>query len=476
MECFISLPNSTVFDIVVNSKGKGQQCMDTICKHLGIVEQDYFGLQYRSSKGENLWLNLRNKLDRQLLGPAPYRLQFRVKFYIQPHNLQQPGTKQLFYDQVKLDFEHQKLVPESEDQAKQLVALISQADHGMFERRTHQLNMYKCVLGLVARDFDPAHDFIHSILDTHIQLGDLSKESAQYQVLQLAAGLQNYGMEFHESSSDSDVTQVGIGPVGVVLFNSNMDVVERLTYPTIHKAEHNGKVNTLKLLNDNGTSRDLEFRHTSQNTANSMYRCITEMHSFFWCDTVHTEVSTQFCRDLKGTLASIFYEKTKLGLDYVFDIQRTSREALDHTRRALYQASLTQEEQEEAQIEDVDNSDCDIHTPGAEERCHVLEETIVRISETYTCCVCRDNELSAVLVPCGHPTCYDCAKQLTDCPMCRRKIDSVQRLFLPAIQCEGAMCASSVSLKTAKSPLHSHRLCQKRKRDQSVDSTSRPKT
>ena len=82
----------------------------------------------------------------------------------------------------------------------------------------------------------------------------------------------------------------------------------------IHKAEHNGKMTTLKIMNDNGTLRDLDFRHSSQTSANSMYRCITEMHSFFWCDTVHTEVSSQFSRDLKGTLASIFYEKTKLGM------------------------------------------------------------------------------------------------------------------------------------------------------------------
>ena len=66
-------------------------------------------------------------------------------------------------------------------------------------------------------------------------------------------------------------------------------------------------------MNDNGSERDILLRLITQSAANAVYRCITEMHSFFCCDTVHNEVSTQFSRDLKGTLASLFNEKTTLG-------------------------------------------------------------------------------------------------------------------------------------------------------------------
>jgi E3 ubiquitin-protein ligase MYLIP len=82
---------------------------------------------------------------------------------------------------------------------------------------------------------------------------------------------------------------------------------------TITKAEHVGKNCVLKILNDNGSERDIMLRLNTQSAANALYRCITEMHSFFCCDTVHNEVSTQFSRDLKGTLASLFNEKTTLG-------------------------------------------------------------------------------------------------------------------------------------------------------------------
>jgi len=35
-------------------------CVLQVCQQLGIIELDYFGLQYIGEKGEQLWLNLRN--------------------------------------------------------------------------------------------------------------------------------------------------------------------------------------------------------------------------------------------------------------------------------------------------------------------------------------------------------------------------------------------------------------------------------
>lgn len=102
-----------------------------------------------------------------------------------------------------------------------------QADHGRFDRQNHQMNMYKGMLCAISRDLNPTPEFINSIVDCHIDLGDMSKESAVYQVLQIAAGLKNYGVEFHDSLSDSDVTQVGVGPQGVTMYNSSKDIVER---------------------------------------------------------------------------------------------------------------------------------------------------------------------------------------------------------------------------------------------------------
>lgn len=63
---------------------------------LGLVEVDYFGLQYNGAKGESLWLNLRNNIVKQLAGSPPYRLCLKVKFFVQPHHLLQDMTRFCF--------------------------------------------------------------------------------------------------------------------------------------------------------------------------------------------------------------------------------------------------------------------------------------------------------------------------------------------------------------------------------------------
>lgn len=64
-----------------------------VCRRLGIIEVDYFGLQFTGSKGESLWLNLRNRISQQMDGLAPYRLKLRVKFFVEPHLILQEQTR-----------------------------------------------------------------------------------------------------------------------------------------------------------------------------------------------------------------------------------------------------------------------------------------------------------------------------------------------------------------------------------------------
>ncbi|MEQ2165451.1 hypothetical protein GOODEAATRI_016994 [Goodea atripinnis] len=64
-----------------------------VCRKLGIIEVDYFGLQFTGSKGENLWLNLRNRICQQMDNVTPCRLRLRVKFFVEPHLILQEQTR-----------------------------------------------------------------------------------------------------------------------------------------------------------------------------------------------------------------------------------------------------------------------------------------------------------------------------------------------------------------------------------------------
>lgn len=118
----------------------------------------------------------------------------------------------------------------------------------------------------------------------------------------------------------------------------------------------------LKHRNDLGGIECAALKLESYNASIALYRSITEKHAFYSCETVRSAVTSQFVRDLKGTIASFFNENTDLGRfttpimhcrqskfslpwhslltgkKYIFDIQRTCREVYDNARRTLYQS------------------------------------------------------------------------------------------------------------------------------------------
>ena len=64
-----------------------------MCDLMGIVEKDYFGLQYMDRKSScSIWINNRLQVRNQLKTKPPYRLKFSVKYYTDPELLLQPST------------------------------------------------------------------------------------------------------------------------------------------------------------------------------------------------------------------------------------------------------------------------------------------------------------------------------------------------------------------------------------------------
>ncbi|ELU08684.1 hypothetical protein CAPTEDRAFT_125132 [Capitella teleta] len=48
----------------------------------------------------------------------------------------------------------------------------------------------------------------------------------------------------------------------------------------------------------------------------------------------------------------------------------------------------------------------------------------------FTCKVCWNREVNIILVKCGHLLCEDCAPQVEDCPLCKKRIeDRIQVWF-----------------------------------------------
>lgn len=103
----------------------------------------------------------------------------------------------------------------------------------------------------------------------------------------------------------------------------------------------------------------------------------------------------------QGTIASMFNVDTKSGRLYVFDIERTCGEVLDHARRVLHSRGI----QIFAGMPKLgtEKSEIDGKAKDAE-----VSEQFVKV---FTCPICADHAMDSAFVPCGHLSCESCASR-----------------------------------------------------------------
>ncbi|XP_036371469.1 E3 ubiquitin-protein ligase MYLIP-A [Megalops cyprinoides] len=450
MLCHVTRPDSVVMEVEVDAKANGEDCLNKVCRKLGIIEVDYFGLQYSGSKGENLWLNLRNRISQQMDSLTPCRLRLRVKFFVEPHLILQEQTRHLFFMHVKEDLHsgHLHMGPEP---AEQLSALLAQAEFGDYNQNTAKY-WYTELCGTV-----PDTATINSIVSKHKALEGLSQASVEYQALQLVSSLEHYGVEWHWArDAEGQRMAIGVGPEGITICKEDFSLVNRISYPVIQIATQSGKSVYLTVTKDTSDSVVLLFKLISTRAASGLYRAITETHAFYRCDTVTNAVMMQYSRDFKGHLASLFLnENINLGKKYVFDIRRTSKEAYDHARRALYNAGVVdlapragERTPSRSPLRATQGeADC-----GSCAQTRALQERLRKLQEALLCMLCCEEEIDSAFCPCGHMVCCQtCAAQLQSCPVCRSEVEHVQHVYLPT-------CTSLLNLTvTGSAPVPNRR-------------------
>lgn len=448
MWCLVSQPNCVIIEVEVDPKAKGQECLEKVCHCLGIsTESDYFGLKYHGAKGEELWLNLRNPIERQVVGLPPHRFALRVKFWVPPHLLLQDSTRHQFYLHARLDLQEGRLKVNDWSITPKFLALMVQAECGDFDPlaspQLHCKYLEHCSQLCCGEDIKPS-DVLHRVSLEHQELKGMKPSTAEYYLLKEASYLDSFGEElFHSKSSGEGgtCTCLGVGPHGISLYHGE-DLAEKLSIPytAIQTAASQRRLFHLAYADLDGHEASLQIKLESSQAASGVYRAITEKHAFYSCETVRSAVTTQFIRDLKGTIVSIFNEDTSLGKKYVFDIRRTCREVYDTARRALYQnsgnvgrspstsevnsASLTTEGR--SQSENVISSGCVV------EQCKSSQARLARLLEAMSCRICMDRAIDTAFFPCAHVmACSECAARCDRCPLCRAPIQHSQHIFLP---------------------------------------------
>lgn len=317
------------------------------------------------------------------------------------------------------------------------VVILDESNNG----ETKPKNIYQSYIvrpKFEAAEEEPMPDnFLQMIAKEHETLAKvkMSPSSAQYWLLEEISSLNGYGEEVFEGVTIGEPAvrcKIGVSPHGLTI--SKEDEKFNIPFTAVKAAKSIKRSFRLTYMDEEHEETHIELKLPSHRTAASLYRAITEKHVFYSCETVRPVVTTQFIRDLKGTIVSMFNEDTELGKRYVFDIQRTCREVYDNSRRILHargiEISKIQQECPQAQAAKVEQQLAE----QAEESSKLERLVEERIMEAVTCIICADNVMDTMFLPCGHITaCRQCAEQCDRCPLCRANIECVNKAFLPPV-------------------------------------------
>ncbi|VEL32594.1 unnamed protein product [Protopolystoma xenopodis] len=299
---YVTLANSRVFHVEVDQKADGQEVLEKICKLLGIMDEvDYFGLQYFGPKNELLWVNTRNRLSKQIPGGQPYKLYFRVKFYVPPHTLLLEETRHQFFINIVQQLKQGLWDTDTSLELQaHLIALMAHAQFGDYNPVTTPCK-YACFWPDRRDEIPP--EAVRMAASFHRDLEGTTKAHSQYEVLRLVyMDMTSYGTHFYEAKDIFDhKILIGVGPEGICLCSTTGQVIERVTTVTTST-----RVVTLNLLEDDASLKSKNYQLATTRLGNSLYRCIMELHSFFRCDSVREDVITQTNRDLRDAFTSLF--------------------------------------------------------------------------------------------------------------------------------------------------------------------------
>ena len=340
MECFVSSVDSALYTIMLPLDATGYECLIKICRLLGTVEHDYFGLKYSDCDGLFAWINNRLMLRTQIKSSPPYLLYLRVKYFVDPSTLQQPTTKHLFFLETKVLLREGRLSV-NEQHAGEIGALLAQAEMGNIVEnrpREHSIPGYPQYF----KEWEVETPGIIAL--EHSRLEGMSRTHAEGKVLECAAKLTNWGVSYEKviHKENNSTAYIGIGGLQLTLLDLDLRTVKRIPYDILHATSYSKKLFYIRYVAhdyEGGTVlMDFVVECAHCRIALYLYRAVTEDYFFFTqqtvSDTVLNHVRHQPGREFFLTHFGISFER-----HYYFDVLKTRTEVYAHVWETLHQVN-----------------------------------------------------------------------------------------------------------------------------------------
>ncbi|XP_016053509.1 PREDICTED: FERM domain-containing protein 7 isoform X2 [Miniopterus natalensis] len=247
---------------VVDQKSSGKALFNLSCSHLNLAEKEYFGLEFCSHSGNNVWLELLKPITKQ------------VK--MDPGHLREELTRYLFTLQIKKDLTLGRL-PCSDNCTALMVSHILQSELGDFHEETDRKH-------LAQTRYLPNQDCLESkIMHFHQKHIGRSPAESDILLLDIARKLDMYGIRPHPAS-DGEGMQIhlAVAHMGVLVLRGNTKI-NTFNWAKIRKLSFKRKhfliklhANILVLCKDT-----LEFTMASRDACKAFWKTCVEYHAFF---------------------------------------------------------------------------------------------------------------------------------------------------------------------------------------------------
>ncbi|KAA0703307.1 Tyrosine-protein phosphatase non-receptor type 3 [Triplophysa tibetana] len=196
--CVVLFPDGTTQNFTVSKNDAGLLLFNLACEHLKIVEKQYFSLQISEDTSSSpRWLDPNKPFKKQLKGPDPFFLIFRVRFFISdPNSLQHEQTRHFYFLQIKKDICEGRL----KCPLSSAVVLASYAVQSEFEDYIPETPP-----GYLSQTHfipDQDHEFILKVESLHQQHKGLCQSEAELCYLNTARTLDLYGVELHNAQGE----------------------------------------------------------------------------------------------------------------------------------------------------------------------------------------------------------------------------------------------------------------------------------
>ncbi|KAF8382738.1 frm-3 [Pristionchus pacificus] len=259
--------------------------MDEVCRHLNLLERDYFGLVFVDCTGLQCWLEMEKPILRQIANTrADAKFYLILKFYIpNPVDLEEEYTRYLFTLQIRRDLSSGELVC-SEATSALLAAYIVQSDCGDFSEDDYPDARY-----LTHSKFVPSqnYDFQELVRNNHRRLIGMSPGESDLALLEVARRCEFYGIKLHPAKDVEGADASLAAFHGGIKVYHQQHCVSTFSWAKVRKLSFKRKKLLVKLHPDASQfyKETIEFFFETRNECKTFWKKCVEQHAFFRCAT-----------------------------------------------------------------------------------------------------------------------------------------------------------------------------------------------